>query len=180
MFESLIESLPRRRRSAGASAGSVVVHSVVVLAAVLWTAGAPAPEPQPPYVDTSVVHLSRPAAPRVPIAPGPTLPGGPPVVPELPDLGLPGPLPTLDSTPDWRPATDSVASTRQDDPGMLGPIAADVADEPPELLTAASPRYPEPMRMVGDGTGSGGGRRGHYRAAGTRVPARGQLDPPGV
>ena len=150
MLDILIASQSRRSRSVRATAGSLLAHAAVLLAAVAGTWRVlPAGDKGKAREHTDVFLPPAPEAPRrgSPLVQV-DVPGAPPTVPDLPQSPLPPVVPGPDSVSGWlKPLDGSVSGPGR--PATSEPLAVEVVDEPPDMLIAGPPRYPELLRAAG-------------------------------
>ena len=151
MLRTLIESHRENHSPARATAGAVVFHGLVVMAAVWATVRPEFPITQR-AADPPIKWLLPPPQPG-PLPPPPPLPDPvsladlepgllPPPEHWLPPAGGAGPR-------DWLAAGESGHVTPHVWPPLDTNYAALDVEEPPELLTARVPVYPELLRQAG-------------------------------
>ncbi|HPF60525.1 MAG: energy transducer TonB [Gemmatimonadetes bacterium] len=173
MFENLIESQPKRQRSIGGTATSLILHVVLIFGAVKATQGAaevvqgiiqdstsfliaPPPPPPPPPPETpppdAIVSANPPPQGFQTLVPPKDLPT------EIPPVNLNEKFDAADFS--GRGVEGGIATGVV---GGTGPVldnivtsetfTSDQVDDPVQPLTGPSPVYPETMRAVGiDGT----------------------------
>lgn len=165
MFDNLIESKPKKKKSIGESIISLGLHTVLILAAVKATAGA-AEQLQTVLRDTTMVFLEPPKT-----TPPPPPPDQPVVVaanppPQgfqtvVPPAEIPTEIPPVDLNQKFDPrdftgkgveggvATGVVGGTGPV-PTVSGEVflAAEV-DDVPQAISVPQPRYPEVLRQAG-------------------------------
>ncbi|MGD9522270.1 MAG: energy transducer TonB [Gemmatimonadales bacterium] len=173
MFENLIESQPKRQRSIGGTATSLILHVVLIFGAVKATQGAaevvqgiiqdstsfliaPPPPPPPPPPETpppdAIVSANPPPQGFQTLVPPKDLPT------EIPPVNLNEKFDAADFS--GRGVEGGIATGVV---GGTGPVldnivttetfTADQVDDPVQRTGGPAPEYPDAMRMVGiDGT----------------------------
>ncbi len=164
MFENLIESSNKGSKSFGQSIASLIIHGVVIFAAVAATKGA-AEEIKQRVIDTTLVFLKPPEPPPPPPPPPPqdvVVSANPPpkgfqtIVP--PDI-IPKDIPPIDlNTKPFDPKDFSGKGVEggisAGIEGGTGPVLGQVfltsqLDDPAQRISGPPPRYPPVMASAG-------------------------------
>ncbi len=163
MFDTLIESKPKKQRTAGQTVFSLVIHALLIAAAVKVTAGA-AEKVSDALADTTMVFLEPPKDTPPPVTPPPDQivavnppPKGFQTV--IAPTDIPKEIPPVDLN---QRALDPRDFTGK---GVEGGIAAGVVggtgpvigetfleaqvDDPPQLISAGPQLFPPAMRAAG-------------------------------
>lgn len=148
MFELLVVSAPPRAKRARTWNGIIAAaaHALLIAGAV-WGTSQAADGRRPEVRGLSIPWLVGPPSPAEPGPAGPSWTIDAPAVPpadQLPDVPDSGWLPLLG--PDFTSLVRArgAASGFESPSGVVG-----APDEPPELLAAPLPAYPEPLRRAG-------------------------------
>lgn len=164
MFEVLVESKPKKERTAGQLVTSVVVHGLLITGAVMATKGA-AEVVRERNLDTTMVFLEPPKAPPPPETPPPdaVVSANPPpkgfqtvvaiqdIPKEIPPINLNDRFDPKDFTGSGVAGGVAIGVT-----GGTGPVTGETyleaqVDDPPSLILAAPRRYPPVLERAGIG-----------------------------
>lgn len=164
MFEILVESKPKKQRTAGQFVLSVVLHVVLIAGAVAATKGA-AEVVRERIMDTTLVFLEPPKAAPPPEAPPPDAivsanppPKGFQTVVAIKDI--PTEIPPINLNERFDPkdftGTGVAGGVAVGVVGGTGPVTGETyleaqVDDPPELITAGPRRYPPVLERAGIG-----------------------------
>ena len=164
MFEILVESKPKKQRTAGQFILSVVLHVVLIAGAVAATKGA-AEVVRERIMDTTLVFLEPPKAAPPPEAPPPDAivsanppPKGFQTVVAIKDI--PTEIPPINLNERFDPkdftGTGVAGGVAVGVVGGTGPVTGETyleaqVDDPPEMITAGPRRYPPVLERAGIG-----------------------------
>ena len=166
MFTTLVESRAGRRRSVRGAVLSVVVHTLVIAAAVALTIPTRVDARPHDAVRPPVIFVPAPPAPSA-ITHAPASTPTTPIPPRAPVLSIavpmtvPTSLPPIDFAAPTVPAENiviGVGGLLTGRPGLSGPeqpapggvLAAEVVDRVPRIVGSAQPpRYPDALRQSG-------------------------------
>ncbi len=163
MFEVLVESKPRKQRSAGQFVVSLILHGVLITGAVMATKGA-AEVVKDRLADTTLVFLEPPKAPPPePPPPDAIVSANPPpkgfqtvvaitdIPTEIPPVNLNERFDPKDFT-----GTGVQGGVAVGVVGGTGPVTGETyleaqVDDPPQLISAGPRRYPPVLERAGVG-----------------------------
>ncbi len=164
MFEVLVESKPKKQRTAGQLLVSVVVHALVITGAVVATKGA-AEVVRERLEDTTLVFLEPPKPEQPPEQPPPDAivsanppPKGFQTVVAVQDI--PTEIPPINLNERFDPkdftGTGVQGGVAVGVVGGSGPVTGDTyleaqVDDPPDLISAGPRRYPPVLERAGIG-----------------------------
>ena len=185
MFENLIESKPKTKKSLGQSVVSLLVHAAVIFAAVKVTAGA-AETIKDIVADTTMVFLKPPPPPPPPpdqpppdviVAQNPPPKGFQTVVAPT---DIPKDIPPIDLNEKPFDPKDFTGKGVEGGiatgiVGGTGPVSGEIfleaqLDDPVQPISIPQPRYPPVLQSAGiAGRGGPAVRRGHHGPRGAQL-----------
>lgn len=160
MFDQLMESRPRRERSALQAIASIVVHTMIIAASIQLTrAVAATVVTTPPQTEMILARARTPTTPHTASAAAAvTIPAAPALVALAPSISVPSAPPAADLTRPFDPGRlgasgdprgTAPGGTGDDSPDVGGVVTAQQVDEPAAYLEGPEPKYPVALRRVG-------------------------------